>query len=114
MEFFTPLFPENEINTLIKALKLLQDNLGNFNDYSVQQKFLKQVLNEKMRGFGGRELKVAESVGALTAMLHLLQQKERRQVVKNFVLFDSFETRAAFSKLFHAEESVDENNSLLQ
>jgi CHAD domain-containing protein len=114
MEFFTPLFPENEINTLIKALKLLQDNLGNFNDYSVQQRFLKQVLSEKMPRFGGVELKVAESVGALTAMLHRLQQKERRQVMKNFALFDNLETRATFAKLFHTEESVDENNSLLQ
>ncbi len=57
MEFFAPLFPENEIKTLIKALKLLQDNLGNFNDYSVQQIFLRQVLNEKMVIFGGREVK---------------------------------------------------------
>ncbi len=117
MEFFMPLFPEDEIVMLVKALKILQDNLGNFNDYSVQQKFLRHILQEKMSDFGSAKLKVAESVGALTAILHRLQKKERRQVMKNFARFDSPETRAAFTKLFHIpkiEESVDENNSLLQ
>lgn len=114
IEFFAPIFPEDEIKSLIKSLKVLQDNLGNFNDYSVQQAFLKQVLNEKMADFGGAELKVAESVGALTAMLNRLQQKERRQVMKNFTLFDSSETRETLAKLFNTEEIVHENNSLLQ
>jgi len=114
IEFFAPIFPENEIKTLIKSLKALQDNLGNFNDYSVQQTFLRQVLSEKMGGFGGTELKVAESVGALTAMLNRLQQKERRQVMKNFALFDNSETRATLAKLFNTKESVHENNRLLQ
>jgi len=113
MEFFSPLFPDDQIKTLIKSLKLLQDNLGNFNDYSVQQIFLRQVLSEKMIDFGGWEIKVAESVGALTAMLNRLQLKERRQVMKNFARFDSFETREILKKLFHIEGSVHENNSLL-
>ena len=103
MEFFAPFFPDNEIDTLIKALKLLQDNLGKFNDYSVQQTFLRQVLKTKINGFGGLEVKVAEGVGALTAMLNRLQQKERRQVMKNFGHFDSSETRATLTKLFHTE-----------
>jgi CHAD domain-containing protein len=114
IEFFAPIFPEDEIKSLIKSLKVLQDNLGNFNDYSVQQAFLRQVLSEKMEDFGGAELKVAESVGALTAMLNQLQQKERCQVMKNFALFDSSETRATLAKLFNTEEIVHENNSLLQ
>ncbi len=117
MEFFAPLFPEEEMKTLVKALKLLQDNLGNFNDYSVQQTFLRHILDDKMADFGHAQLKIAESVGALTAILYRLQQKERRTVMKNFVLFDSGQTRAMFSRLFHTEQSeecVDENNSLLQ
>ena len=114
MEFFGPLFPEQEIKALIKSLKLLQDNLGNFNDYAVQQTFLRQVLSEKMSCFAGREVKVAESVGALTAMLCQLKEKERRRVMKNFNLFDSQEIRSIFTKLFHPEEDVHESNSLLQ
>lgn len=114
MEFFAPIFSEDDLKMLIKALKSLQENLGNFNDYSVQQIFLRQILREKMSGFRGSELKVAESVGALTAMLYRLQNNERSQVMKNFILFDSSETRTIFTKLFRTEESVHENNSLLQ
>ncbi|GAB6193530.1 CHAD domain-containing protein [Desulfocastanea catecholica] len=114
MEFFAPLFAKDDMKTLVKALKSLQDNLGNFNDYSVQQIFLRQILREKMSGFRGAELKVAESVGALTAMLYGLQSHERGQVMKNFILFDSSDTRTIFTKLFHTEESVHEDNSLLQ
>ncbi|MFW2366336.1 MAG: CHAD domain-containing protein [Desulforhopalus sp.] len=103
MEFFAPLFPASEIKTLIKALKLLQDNLGNFNDYSVQQLFLRQMLGDKMVTFGRDQLQVAESIGALTAMLHRLQLKERGQVMKNFARFDSVETRNAFTDLFQTK-----------
>jgi CHAD domain-containing protein len=114
MEFFAPLFAKDDMKRLLKALKSLQDNLGNFNDYSVQQIFLRQILSEKMHGFRGAELQVAESVGALTAMLFRLQSKERGQVMKNFALFDSSATRTIFTKLFHTEAHVHEDNSLLQ
>jgi CHAD domain-containing protein len=40
LEFFTSLFPENEMKKLVKQLKQLQENLGDFNDLSVQQEFL--------------------------------------------------------------------------
>jgi len=114
MEFFAPLFAKDDMKRLLKALKSLQDNLGNFNDYSVQQIFLRQILSEKMHGFRGAELQVAASVGALTAMLFRLQSKERGQVMKNFALFDNSATRTIFTKLFHTEAHVHEDNSLLQ
>jgi len=113
LEFFAPLFPEDESKSLIIALKQLQDNLGNFNDYSVQQRFLRQVLNNTIPDFNGREIKVAESIGALTTMLHRLQWKERRQVMKNFARFDSPEVHTIVTKLFNIEGSENENNCLL-
>jgi len=100
IEFFTPLFPPGEIKNLIKALKKLQDNLGKFNDYSVQQGFLRQIMQTELPAFKEHELQVTEAIGALTAMLFRLQLKERNQVMKNFARFDSFETRALFKDLF--------------
>jgi len=100
MEFFTPLFPQDDIKTLIKTLKVLQDNLGKFNDYSVQQEFLRQVLDNDMKSFKGDEMQLIESIGALTAMLYSLQLKERKKVMKNFTRFNSEETRALFKQLF--------------
>jgi CHAD domain-containing protein len=113
MEFFSPLFPAVEIKRLIRSLKLLQDNLGNFNDYSVQQQFLQKMLSSDMAG-GTKDLTVAYAIGALTAMLHQLQGDERYRIIENLVRFDSTEIREAFRELFIIEDGADENNCLLQ
>lgn len=99
MEFFTPLFPKKQIKGLIKELKVLQDNLGRFNDYSVQQTSLAVFLSDNPVE-GSRGLKVAEAIGALTAMLNLRQQKERNLVMDNFSRFDSEATRQLFTQTF--------------
>ena len=112
MEFFTPLFPAEEMRRLIKSLKVLQDNLGRFNDYSVQQQFLAGVAGDPRRDF--QVLQIAQAIGALTAMLYRLQMEERGKIMENFSLFDSPEVRAEFQKLFHPKESPDEDHSLLQ
>ncbi len=106
MEFFTPLFPQDEIKLLIKKLKILQDNLGKFNDYSVQQDFLRQIVKTDLAAFQDKEIQVTESIGALTAMLFRLQMKERKQVMKNFSRFDSETTRALCKQLFR---KIEEN-----
>ncbi len=113
MEFFTPLFPLAEIKKLIRSLKLLQDNLGNFNDYSVQQQFLEKMLASDIVS-GAKAMAVAHSIGALTAMLHRMQGEERRLIVENLAGFDSLEMRDSFKKLFLTEEGADEDNCLLQ
>jgi len=106
MEFFTPLFPKDEIKTLIKTLKILQDNLGKFNDYSVQQEFLRGVLEDDLKSFKGEEMQLIESIGALTAMLYSLQLKERKKVMNNFSRFNSAETRLLFKQLFQQKGDV--------
>ena len=104
MEFFTPLFQADRVKELITALKRLQDNLGLFNDYSVQQLFLQQVLVEDNPEFKKNKTAVIESIGALTAMLYQLQVKERNRVMESFRAFDSEETRNSFKKLFDTSE----------
>lgn len=112
MEFFTPLFPAEELRQLIKSLKMLQDNLGRFNDYSVQQRFLAGVAEDPRRDF--QVLQIAQAVGALTAMLYRLQMEERGRIMENFARFDSPEIRAQFQELFHLKDSPDEDHRLLQ
>ncbi len=99
MEFFAPLFAESDIKKLIKSLKRLQDNLGKFNDYSVQQTFLKDILTRRS-SWRGKEILMAESIGALTAMLYQLQRLERAEVVNNFARFDGVEMRRSYKRLF--------------
>ncbi|KJR99281.1 MAG: hypothetical protein VR65_16805 [Desulfobulbaceae bacterium BRH_c16a] len=113
MEFFAPLFPPEALRQLIKSLKVLQDNLGKFNDYSVQQSFLAGMMAGDSRR-GAEALQVAQAIGALTAMLYRLQLEERNQIMNNFARFDSPEIRSEFHELFHKEEGQDEDNRLLQ
>ncbi len=113
MEFFAPLFPAAAIKQLIRSLKMLQDNLGNFNDYSVQQQFLNTLLAGEITG-GAKAKSVAHAIGALTAMLYQLQMSERGKIMENLAGFDSLEIRKTFKELFCMEEGIHEDNSLLQ
>ena len=100
MEFFSPMFPASSIKELIKALKLLQDNLGLFNDYSVQQVSLQSFIFEHASKGRKQDLAVAKSVGALIAMLYQKQLAERAKVISNFIIFDSQKTQQQFQTLF--------------
>ena len=102
MEFFSPLFPKKEIRHLIRALKGLQDNLGRFNDFSVQQLSLQEFL-QKHAEQSNPKLKLAESIGALVTVLHQRQIEERRHIMKNFAHFDSVDIRTSFQTLFTQE-----------
>ncbi len=104
MEFLAPIFEKKKVKSLVKSLKVLQDNLGRFNDYSVQQESLALFMSEhKLVGKNG--IKVAEAIGALTAMLYQLQCKERNMVMENFAHFDSETIRDSFSDLFRIEDN---------
>jgi CHAD domain-containing protein len=112
MEFFTPLFPATEIKLLIRSLKLLQTNLGNFNDYSVQQQFLENLLKSGLVN-GPKALPVASSIGALTAMLYQLQRNERSRIIEHLAAFDSPDIKDIFIKLFKDKDRIHEDNSQL-
>ncbi|WP_353472827.1 CHAD domain-containing protein [Salipiger sp. H15] len=100
MEFFAPLFPDKSFRRLLKPLKKLQDNLGLFNDYAVQQKSL-QAFVDGLDGRRAGSLQVAQSVGALILVLHERQLAERARVEESFAAFDSAGTRQTFRDLFH-------------
>lgn len=101
MEFFGPLFPKPAFKSLLRPLKLLQDNLGLFNDYSVQQISLQDFLRNVSDKPSGSNLAVAQSVGALTAVLHRRQIEERTKIVESFAQFNGAETQTTFRDLFH-------------
>jgi len=101
MEFFSPLFSNRKIKSLIKPLKNLQDNLGLFNDYSVQQVSMQEFLTNHVSRGREQDLTVAKSVGAIISILHQQQLTERALVVSNFAVFDSEDVRQQFRQLFH-------------
>lgn len=96
LEFFTSLFPDDLIKILVKQLKQLQDNLGDFNDLSVQQDFLTQHL-ETLRP---QVILSAAATGGLITRLHTAQQQVRSQFLRVFKTFNAPENRKRFKTLF--------------
>jgi len=102
MEFFSALFPPKMLKELIKSLKRLQDNLGRFNDFSVQQESLQEFLTSYSKKHRNKNLiAMAESIGALIILLQQKQSQERAQVMQSFAGFDSPEIKAKFTQIFH-------------
>ena len=105
LEFFAPLYPASAVKPVLKPLKRLQDNLGLFNDYSVQQAFLLDFLDRHEPLGHKRDLALAQSIGALIAVLHERQKEERARIMTSFSKFDGAEIRSRFGSLFHDKET---------
>ncbi len=94
LEFFTDLFPKKQIRPLLKALKQLQDNLGEFNDLSVQRESLEQYLQQN---------KVAPdteaAIHALNGVLYNRQRQERARVREQLESFLSETVRQSVESL---------------
>ena len=99
LEFFSSLFQEKKINLLIKYLKILQDNLGSFNDYSVQQKMLKKYLGTLKPGIKNSTL-IAAAIGGLITELYHEQKAARKSFKKSFAEFSCDQSKNLFRELF--------------
>ncbi|WP_299640443.1 CHAD domain-containing protein [uncultured Ruegeria sp.] len=104
MEFFSPLFDAKNFKEIIKPLKKLQDNLGLFNDYSVQQESLLAFVAQHSNAQGRVDARIGLAVGGLIAVLDQRQKAERSRVLSSFEKFDGPETRHLFRTLFHRKE----------
>lgn len=100
IEFFSTLFDNKDIKIIIKSLKILQNTLGLFNDYSVQQDSLKAFIDSRVFDSTKQNIAIAQSVGALISVLHQRQLVERSKVVSKFETFDNVETQTKFKTLF--------------
>ena len=102
LEFFQSLYPPTVMKNLIKALKVLQDNLGDFQDFQVQ--------GEAMHSFG---LEMAENqqatpatllaMGTLAGSLFHQQQQTREEFHHCFKAFSQAKHMKLFQKLFGPE-----------
>ncbi|NIA19064.1 MAG: CHAD domain-containing protein [Xanthomonadaceae bacterium] len=99
LEFFSSLYPPVEMEGLIGKLKRLQDNLGEFNDLSVQQDYLNRYLDTLDDERTG-EILTAAAIGGLLARLHERHQQVRKSFAKTFSQFNVSELQATFHHLF--------------
>ncbi len=105
LEFFRSLYDEDEIGTLIKALKHLQDNLGDFNDLEIQQDSLQRFAHEMFQeGLATGETLMA--LGRLVDRLETRQEAERQRFQREFSKFACKKNRARFRVLFKQQTTV--------
>ncbi|KAF5414700.1 MAG: hypothetical protein C5S49_06670 [Candidatus Methanogaster sp.] len=99
MEFFASLFPTGEIALLTKQLKRFQENLGEFNDLSMQQYTLKEYLatiNLEL----DQSVLIAAAIGGLIMNLNMRQQHVRAEFSDQFRNFGQKKNRLLFKQLF--------------
>ena len=99
MEFFQSLFPARRIKAPIRALKALQDNLGEFQDCAVQIATLKQF-SHQMVDEGDAPPDTLLAMGMLTDELERRQRTAREEFAERFGKFDSDGNHDHYRQLF--------------
>lgn len=99
LELFHSLYPAKAIDKLILALKQLQDNLGDFNDFEVQQHQLQQFALRMMED-GDVPTETFLAMGRLEARLEMLQHQTREAFTERFMKFAAPKNQRRFKELF--------------
>jgi CHAD domain-containing protein len=99
LEFFASLYEKKKVTTLIKQLKLLQDNLGRHQDICFQQEGLTEFA-EEMSGAGKRAELTHVAVGALIGSLENDKHAVRESFAGVFEKFASPGNSRLFTELF--------------
>ena len=99
LEFFRSLYPEAKVGLLIEELKRLQDNLGDFNDFEVQQ--------DRLRKYGqtmvAEQLAPAATMLAMGRLIERLEEghaRERERFRRRFEKFSAPKNHRLFRRLF--------------
>lgn len=106
MEFFQSLYPPARIKRLIKVLKTLQENLGDFQDLEVQANSLRHF-SEQMVEEGSVPAPTLMAMGILVEGLLRRQHAAREEFASRFAHFATPENRHAFEGLFAARTSAE-------
>lgn len=99
LEFFRSFYVPEEIDFFHGQLKKLQNNLGDFNDISVQLQMLEEHAGFLPTGTR-RSLRIGGAIGGLITHLSGKHAKVRRKFEKTFAAFASAENQERFQKLF--------------
>ena len=94
LEFYSSLFASEQVGLLIRQLKLLQDNLGDFNDLSIQQDRLRQyVENNRVKH------NTILAIGFLVGLLNQRQVHIRGAFSQTFAKFSDPTTQSAITDI---------------
>ena len=99
MEFFRSLYPKDEIQELIKSLKQLQENLGDFQDFEIQIVHLHDY-GKEMADLGFARPQTHKALDLLVRRLAVRQHEARQEFAVRFETFSAKENRKLFKQLF--------------
>ncbi len=108
MEFFQSLFPQGQVKQLIRILKGLQDNLGEFQDTEVQQQRLRDFSQEMIDTGVGAETLLA--MGILIQNLEQRRHDAREAFAQCFSRFGSRQHRKLFKTMFYDPQPEDDTS----
>jgi len=105
MEFFNELLPLEEGQLLQKQLRRLQGRLGDYNDSSVQQRFLLDWWHKRRSGIDD-----ALAMGGLLTLLHQRQHQARLQIDGVLQEFIGDDIAITFKRVFKHHAAISEIN----
>ncbi len=105
LEFFASIFPPKEIARMIKQLKRLQDNLGEFTDLSVQQEYLLSIA-EALDIDEARARRSLVATGFLVETIARRQQVVKADFARTFMQFASPKHQKQVQRLFAKGKKV--------
>lgn len=97
LEFFQSLYQEQQIKHFIKNLKGLQEVLGNFQDYAIQEQSLKQFSEEMLSNHVHANTLLA--MGVLIQNLDALRNQARQNFASKFTTFKHEDNQSEFKSL---------------
>lgn len=100
LEFFSSLFPRSKIRGPIGQLKKLQDILGEFNDFRVQEQYLQEIAGEPA-GTGSLPERTVAAIGSLVETLERERRSVRKAFAKTFSGYASASNQKVFRELFN-------------
>jgi CHAD domain-containing protein len=106
MEFFSSLFFRKKIKRLIRQLKKLQDNLGDFNDLSIQGEYLLNIV-EKLPATSSKNKNVLVAIGSLAGALDEEKRIVREMFAKTFTDYASPPNKRLFRELFSSKQKKE-------
>jgi CHAD domain-containing protein len=107
IEFFQSLYPEDRISILIKKLKDLQEILGDYQDYAVQESHLKIFGNEMLAN--NIPVNTFLAMGVLIQNMDTNKGYVRKQFNARFEAFKQLEKPLGLKKLFKNKAVEDQS-----
>ncbi|MEM7183740.1 MAG: CHAD domain-containing protein [Spirochaetota bacterium] len=110
LEFFHSLFSQSKSSYLIKQLKKLQNNLGDFNDLDVQKTYLETIAND-LPANSIEEKNTLLAIGALLGALEERQMTVKNKFAQTFTEFAAKPNKGLFQELYSSKKSASTKKS---